>query len=166
MTEPSDRKNEARPEAPRQLARRAAKREFLRVLRETRHARKAIRAVGYSWTTVYGWRARDARFRCKWDAIVASFPHELEHTAYRIALRGVEEDVYQGGKKVGRRRKVFPKLIMEMLRAHLPEKYGRALLPPPESRADPAEIAERVRKSMEAMDASVAAKPAPEAPRA
>ena len=136
------------------------------MLRETRHARKAIRHIRYSWTTVYGWRAEDARFRARWDAVMASFPSEIEHTAYRLALRGVVEDVYQGGKKVGRKRKVFPKLVMEMLRAHLPEKYGRALLPPPESRADPAEIAERVRKSMEAMDASVAAPPAPEAPGA
>lgn len=144
------------------LKRAACKAEFLRAYAKCRKVSKAARHIGRSRETIYRWRREDLRFRERWDAIDATFPAELEATARSLAVYGVLEPVFQQGRRVGRRRRWFPKLIMELLRAEHPEKYGRALLPAPEQTNDPDAAAAKVRARLAQMQASIGDPPATE----
>lgn len=144
---------------------RQAKRIFLQEYARTLCVRKACRAIRRSPTIVYKWRDRDARFRAAWDRIKTNFPRLLEETARSLALNGIIEPVFQGGKKCGTRRKVFPKLVMELLRAEDPQKYARAPLPPDENPTDVDARAAAIRERLRTMDDSIPSTP-PETPPA
>lgn len=164
VPDPQERKNDARKRGRKTrdpLTRAASKRKFLASFRETLDVTKSARACGRSTPTLYRWRRDDPRFRAKWARIDAEFPHVLESTARRFALRGVKEDVFHNGHVVGSKRRIFPKLILELLRAELPEKYRRGLIPTAEQVTDPDAAAAKVRERLRQMDASVEGPPTP-----
>ena len=49
----------------------------------------------------------------------------LEAEAYRRAIEGVVQPVYRGGKLVGEVRQYSERLLMVLLKAQAPEKYGK-----------------------------------------
>lgn len=84
---------------------------------------KAAEAAGIHRKTHYEWLNNDPEYveafrQAEEDAIEA-----LEREARRRALEGIEEPIYQGGKKVGVVRKYSDTLLIFLLKGAAPDKY-------------------------------------------
>lgn len=82
--------------------------------------------------TVYAWREQDQadgypaeEFTALEKAAHAVFCEVLENEAYRRAVMGTRKPVYYQGKRVGHIREYSDTLLLAMMNAHMPEKYGR-----------------------------------------
>ncbi len=58
------------------------------------------------------------------DHAKRTFVEQLETEATRRAVEGVEEPIYHAGKMVGTRKRYSDVLLIFMMKAHNPEKYG------------------------------------------
>ncbi|MBN8806943.1 MAG: hypothetical protein J0I47_01700 [Sphingomonas sp.] len=90
-------------------------RQFLTVLGDTGCIRDACRAVGVSSTTAYRLRLRSPEFAEDWDCALAMAATVLELAAFRRAVIGVEEPIYQAGKLVGTRRRYSDSLLRVLI---------------------------------------------------
>ena len=96
---------------------------FLDVLEKTSGVTTAARAAGVSRKTAYEHRNKDPEFAARWDEAEDSYADRLVREAYRRAVDGVDEPVYQQGELVGVIRRYSDSLLNSKLKAHRPEKY-------------------------------------------
>jgi hypothetical protein len=101
------------------------KRLFLTALKRGETVLGACALVGVSNRTAYNHQERDPDFAREWDLAVRSSRLPLELDVYRRAVEGVEEPVYRYGKLSHRRVTRSDRLLMRLLEADQPEKYGR-----------------------------------------
>lgn len=99
------------------------KKEFLAGFAEHGTVTAAAKMAGCGRRTVYDWLARDAEFRAAFAEAEQQAVDSLEREAYRRALEGTDEPVYQGGKKVGVIRKYSDTLLIFLLKGNRPTKY-------------------------------------------
>ena len=77
---------------------------FLRQLRLCGEVSLAAKRTGVPLSTLYRWRARDARFRCRWDEILLQRRQIVEDRLMAIVREGELRSVYHKGLEVGWRR--------------------------------------------------------------
>lgn len=87
----------------------------------------AAKAVGIDRSTAYRARQADEDFALAWADIEEETTERMEREAWRRAVRGVRQPVYQGGKRVGAIRKYSDTLLIFMLKARKPEVYREQL---------------------------------------
>ena len=98
--------------------------EFIEKLRESGNVRYSCTKAGISSSTAYRARARSTRFARAWEDALSVVCDELEVSAFRRAIDGVERPVYHKGELVGHYRTFSDRLTMFLLTALRPEKYG------------------------------------------
>jgi len=101
--------------------------QFLTTLAATANVSEACRAAGISRPTSYRLLERDKEFAADWRDAMASSVDALESEARRRAVEGVEEPLFQKGAKVGTIRRYSDALLMFLLRAAKPDRYGDSL---------------------------------------
>lgn len=74
-------------------------------------------------STHYKWMHEDPEYPAKFEEAKKIAIDKLEAEARRRAVEGVEEPVYQGGKKVGTIRRYSDTLLIFLLKGALPHKY-------------------------------------------
>ena len=77
---------------------------FLRHLRLCGEVSLAAKRTGVPLSTLYRWRERDGRFRCRWDAILLQRRQIVEDRLMAIVREGELRTVYYKGLEVGLRR--------------------------------------------------------------
>ena len=101
---------------------------FIDTLRETACVETAARAAGKASSGAYKLRERSESFRAAWDAALKYSALDLERVAMERALNGTEEDVLdRDGNTVGKKRRYNDRLLMFLLRATRPDKYGHTM---------------------------------------
>ena len=103
----------------------AKKRLFLVALRQGDSVLGACRLVGVSNRTAYNHRRRDPHFARAWDLARSSYSLPLELVAWERGVTGIEEDVYAYGKLSHVRVRRSDSLLVRLLQAEHPRKYGR-----------------------------------------
>jgi hypothetical protein len=83
----------------------------------------ACDAVGIHRSTAYELRKDDEAFQRAWDEACQVAADALEQEAWRRAVEGVDEPVFQGGERVGSVRRYSDTLLMFLLRARRPETF-------------------------------------------
>lgn len=96
---------------------------MLAALAETGNVSKAAEAAGIDRGTHYKWASADPEYKAACVDAMESAADKLEEEARRRAHDGVDEPVYQGGKKVGTVRKYSDTLLIFLLKGARPEKY-------------------------------------------
>jgi len=89
----------------------------------------AARAVNMSVQSCYRLRRSPGAeaFAVAWEAAIQQAAHALVDAAFERAFNGSEEPVFdREGRRVGRRMRQNDRLLMFLLRAHLPETYAYA----------------------------------------
>ena len=99
------------------------KRLFLVALRNGKSVLAACALVAISNRTAYNHRNRDDAFARDWDLAVRCCSVPIELAAYERAL-GVKEPVYRYGKLSHRRTRYSDPLLIALLKAEQPRKYG------------------------------------------
>ena len=84
----------------------------------------AVKATGIKWTTVYRWLKKDKAFAEKFEQARNEVLTVLEDEAFRRAYKGVAEPVFYRGEACGAVRKFSDRLLIILLKAYAPEKYG------------------------------------------
>lgn len=75
----------------------------------------ACRAVGLSTTSAYRVRGRLRGFAERWDDAIAAVRPTLEEAAFRRAVEGWDEPVFQGGRQVGVKRRYSDNLLRMLI---------------------------------------------------
>lgn len=96
---------------------------FLEALRQTANVMLAAEAVGFSRSRIYERRQADPDFATAWDETEQEAADRLEAEAWRRAVQGTEEPIYQKGQLVGYARRHSDGLLIHLLKAHKPAKY-------------------------------------------
>ena len=96
---------------------------FLDALRLRGIVADACAAASVSRSTAYRRKDDDAAFAQAWQDALEDAADVMEREAFRRAVEGVDEPVYQGGEKVGVIRKYSDTLLTLMLKANRPAKY-------------------------------------------
>lgn len=107
----------------------AKQRLFIEVLADTACVDQAARAVGLSVQSAYALRRAPGgeAFAAAWGAAVQQGALKLVDVAFDRAIHGSDEPVFdRDGCRVGRRMRQNDRLLMFLLRAHLPERYAHA----------------------------------------
>tara|TARA_R110002096_G_scaffold357389_3_gene550674 strand:+ start:1744 stop:2220 length:477 start_codon:yes stop_codon:yes gene_type:complete len=97
---------------------------FLEAIAAGEKAGVSAEIAGAGRRTFYRWRTEDTKFAAAWEQASAAPKNELEHEALRRAVKGVEKPVYRGGEIVGHITDYSDSMLMFLLKAHYPEKYG------------------------------------------
>jgi hypothetical protein len=104
---------------------------FLSVLSKSCNVSLAAKAAGVSRMAVYKARKRDEKFAKKWEEAIDVGVDSLQGEAWRRAVDGVEKPYIYHGKIAKDEhgndimiREYSDQLLLALLRAHLPEKYG------------------------------------------
>lgn len=98
---------------------------FIDLLREYGCVEMAARGVGMASSGAYALRKRSRGFRAAWDAAITYSALDLERIAMERAIDGVIEVVYDAeGNPKGSKRRYNDRLLMFLLRAARPDKYG------------------------------------------
>lgn len=97
--------------------------KFLRLLEDTGMVLSSCRGAGISSETAYDHRKRDAVFAQAWSDALELYADRLEQEAYRRAVMGVDEPVFQQGEQVGVVRRYSDSLLAIKLKAHRPDRY-------------------------------------------
>ena len=97
---------------------------FLAALRETGNVSAAARRASTSRSVCYGRRRRDAGFAAAWEDALEEAADRLEMEAFRRAVDGVGEDRFFGGHVVGEVTRYSDALLMFLLRARRPQRFG------------------------------------------
>jgi len=96
---------------------------FLKWLASTGNVTRSAAAAGVAPATVYEARKADRAFARQWKRALREAGDHLEHEAWRRAVKGVTEPVYQLGKLAGYVRRYSDPLLMCLLRAARPHKF-------------------------------------------
>lgn len=96
---------------------------FLRLLAELGTVTAAAAGAGISRDTAYRWKAEEPEFAAAWADAEEQAADDMEAEARRRAMAGVNEPVYQGGKKVGAVRRFSDTLLIFLLKGARPEKF-------------------------------------------
>lgn len=107
----------------------AKQRRFIEELADTACVETAARAVGMSVSSAYALRRAPGGepFAAAWLAALQQGAHKLADIAFDRAIHGSDEPVFdRDGNRVGRRMRQNDRLLMFLLRAHLPERYRHA----------------------------------------
>lgn len=113
---------------------------FLDALARNGIVTAACKAVNIGLQTAYDERHRSAAFAKKWETALLSSGDYAESEAWRRAVLGWDEPVFQGGKQVGVVRKHSDALLLAILKARKPNDYGDRL------KVDVTEAARRIAK--------------------
>jgi|SRR3990172_724119 len=100
------------------------KKDFLEHFRHSGNVSHACRVVGIARKRVYEWRTGDKRFETDFRTAEIEATENLEQEAYRRAVEGTSESVYQGGKRVGVVQKYSDTLLIFLLKGRAPHKYA------------------------------------------
>ncbi|TNE60836.1 MAG: terminase [Alphaproteobacteria bacterium] len=109
---------------PRRFHPSAVQRAFLEALAAGYSVGGAAEAAGIDRATPYRWRHQSIVFAREWDAAWAMGADALEDEALRRAVKGTEKPVFRGGEVVGHVREFSDTMLMQLLKARKPEKYG------------------------------------------
>ena len=101
----------------------AKKAAFLVAFAEMGTVTHAGRAASVPRSTVYDWLARDADFRAAFAEAEQEAIDSLEKEAIRRARDGVEEPVYDKGKRIDTIRKYSDTLLIFLLKGNRPSKF-------------------------------------------
>jgi hypothetical protein len=125
--------------------------KFLAALRQTRSVSQAAAVAGVSRETAYRHRREFPQFDVDWQECYESNIDDLEASALRRAIEGVDEPVFHQGVECGFKRRYETALTIFMLKAHRPDRYQfeTAVLDTPEA------IAARIRAAVTGMDSTV-----------
>jgi len=107
----------------------AKQRLFIEVLADTACVEKAAGAVRMSAQSAYALRRAPGgeAFAAAWTAALQQGALKLADVAFQRALEGVEEPVYgRDGVMFGTKTRYSERLMIFLLRAHLPEHYAHA----------------------------------------
>lgn len=96
---------------------------FLMWLVETGNVSTAASSVGIARKTAYRHRERNPSFAAEWEDALEEACDRLEAEARRRALQGWEEPVFRKSEQVGVIRRYSDRLMIELLRAHRPERF-------------------------------------------
>ncbi len=96
---------------------------FLTAFARYGNVMRACQESGAIRRRVYDWRSTDERFGADFESARAEAVEHLENEAYRRAVEGVAEPVYQGGGQVGTVTKFSDSLLTLLLKANAPDKY-------------------------------------------
>jgi hypothetical protein len=115
-------------------------RAFVAALAETGSVRSACKRINMAATGAYQLRLHPEAesFRAAWDAALAHGVQDLADIAMQRAREGVAVPVFYKGEQCGEHRKYNDKLLMFILRHHLPHLYGKLAELPPGARAQAA----------------------------
>lgn len=102
----------------------AKKAKFLAVLAETGNVSTAAKTAGISRCSLYDRRKREAAFAKAWDDSEKQAADVLEKEAWRRAVDGVDEPVYQKGECVGTVRRYSDTLLIFLMKGANPQKYA------------------------------------------
>ncbi len=111
----------------------ARQREFVEALADTGSVTAAANAVGMSVNACYALRRAPGaeQLAAAWDAAIHAGVRRLADVALERALNGVEEPVFdREGHRVGCRYRYSDRMIMFLLGAHMPERYGHGARTP------------------------------------
>ncbi len=105
---------------------RRQKATFIAVLEATGVIKQAAKAAGMTVAGAYSHRDLNEAFRQKWEDARTSVElervDEAEDAAFQRGVRGWDEPVYQGGRKVGMKRKFSDTALRMFLMAKKPAK--------------------------------------------
>jgi hypothetical protein len=104
-------------------------RRFLEALRHSGNVAHSCTRAGISRQVAYQWRKRSGRFRRAWKQAKRSAVGRLEAEAWKRATLGYTETLKKtdarGQVSYEQRRRRSDQLLMFLLRANAPEKYGK-----------------------------------------
>ena len=103
-------------------------RDFIEALADGGSVSEAARAVGMSPSTAYRLRRSPGgeAFARAWDAAVAQAVSMLVDVAFDRAINGTVEPVLDAnGRRVGSRHRPGDRMLMFLLAAHYPDRYGQ-----------------------------------------
>lgn len=100
---------------------------FLQGLAEFGNVTMAARLAGASRQAFYLLKQEDLNFEIQWASALEEATDELELEARRRAVEGHDEPIYQGGEKVGVKRKYSDALLITLLAAHRPDKFSKRI---------------------------------------
>ena len=105
-------------------------RGFIEALADTGSVERACRAVNMSTEGAYHLRRQPGAegFRAAWAAALDLGVHRLADIAMDRARDGVPVPVFHKGEQVGERRRYNDRLLMFILRHHMPDRYGAATI--------------------------------------
>jgi len=104
-------------------------RSFIEALADGGSVTEAARQVGMSASGAYRLRRSPGgeAFAQAWDAAIHQAALHLVDVAFDRAIHGSDEPVFdREGRRIGRRLRQNDRLLMFLLRAHLPERYAPA----------------------------------------
>ncbi len=107
----------------------ARQRSFIEALADCGSVLEAARQVGMSASGAYRLRRSPGgeAFAAAWDAAIHQAALHLVDIAFDRAIHGSDEPVFdKEGRRIGRRRRQNDRLLMFLLRAHLPDRYAHA----------------------------------------
>jgi hypothetical protein len=99
------------------------KMRFLDAIAECGNIKRSAFAVGISRDTHYEWLRTDPAYAEEYATARDEANDELEAEAWRRARWGTSRPVYQMGMLVGYTQEYSDPLLIQLLKAHLPEKY-------------------------------------------
>ena len=97
---------------------------FLSELVATGSVSRAASATGMPRNALHELRVADPAFAKAWDEALDGAMDAIEEEARRRAIEGTEEPVFYQGKQIGLVRKYSDALLMFLLRAHRPTRFG------------------------------------------
>lgn len=100
------------------------KQHFLDALAAGASVRAATEALGIKPDAPYRWRENDTDFAMRWRHAEEAGTDLIEEEAYRRAVTGVEKPVYRGGEVVGHVADFSDTMLMFLLKARRPDRYG------------------------------------------
>ena len=96
---------------------------FLDALSRTGNVSRAAGETGLERRRLYAKRKEDPAFAAAWAEAAALGAALLEEEAWQRACQGWEEPVWHKGEQCGSVRKFSERLLILLLKAHLPDKY-------------------------------------------
>lgn len=123
----------------------AKQRSFIEALADGGSVSEAARAVGLSASSAYRLRRSPGgeAFARAWDAAVAQAVSMLVDVAFDRAINGTVEPVLDAnGRRVGSRHRPGDRMLMFLLAAHYPDRYGKQRRRPRRGQAATQSVAE------------------------
>ncbi|WBH16634.1 hypothetical protein [Sphingomonas radiodurans] len=106
-------------------------RAFIAALAELGSVKAACQRINLATTGAYHLRRQPGAdgFRAAWEAALASGVQRLADIAIDRAIEGTPVPVFYHGEQVGERRRYNDRLLMFIMKHHMPGRYGTAALP-------------------------------------
>lgn len=101
------------------------KRAFLVAYSELGNRTQAAKAAGIDRRNHSNWMRDDEQYREAFEEAHEQACEALEREAHRRAVEGIEEPVYYKGVRVDTVKKYSDQLLVVLLNANLPDKFGR-----------------------------------------